>query len=99
MGRVRWNLEKIRASKAGSLLGSEIKVANAAILLRWAAEESLQNDLTASVFVEPSKTLSFKQGSLAALLLLASQSLRYYSTFELEGWATNLCFSLKGPPS
>lgn len=95
---MRWNLEKIRASKAGSPLDLEMKVAcAAAILLRWAEEESLQNNPTASLCGEPSKTLNLKRGSLAAQLLLASQSLRYYSAFELEAWATNLCFSLEGP--
>ncbi len=97
LGTVRWNLEKIRASKAESPLGLEMKAACAAILLRWAEEESLQNNLTASLCKEPSKTLNLKRGSLAAQLLLASQSLRYYSAFELEAWATNLCFSLEEP--
>jgi hypothetical protein len=59
LGRARLNLEKITASMAESILGLEIKVAcAAAILLRWPVEESLQNNPTASAFVDPSKTFS-----------------------------------------
>ena len=98
MGRVRLNLEKIRTSKADSRLGLEMKVAWAAtILRRWATEESLHNDPNASAFVVPSKTFSLTRESLAAQPLLASHSLRCCSTFEVEAWATDLCFSLKGP--
>lgn len=81
-----------------SRLGLEIKVAWAAtILLRWHAEKSLHNDPNASAFVEPSKTFSLRLVSLAERPLLAWHSLICYSTFEVEAWATDLCFSLKGP--
>jgi hypothetical protein len=85
LGRVMLNLEKIRPSKTESRSGLEMKVAcAAAVLLRWPAEESLNNDPNASTFVEPSKTFSLTRASLAALPLLAWHSSICYSTYAAE---------------